>query len=366
MNTNLETLVQTLDAQDKSKMDYLVTPASGKVFFINDHLIMEKDGTQITYRPTDYFHQLASDKLKINKTYYDRMRNLAPELLASNVNWWLSKEDANMLLRTFEGEQNVAGALLSDRYSVMDNMEVLLETLDAVRKTGVHIEIKQADVTDTRMYLSVTAPEVEVQATEMLKSYSKALKAGSGVVSGFILTNSEVGAGAFNIKPRAVILACTNGLIMAQDSIKKVHMGARLDQIGMMANSDVKRANLNLIKEQVKHAVNTFLSKDYLQKVVNFYTENGAPEIQAPVNNIIQVIGKEYNITEARRESILNYFIKGGDMRRIGIYNAMTEELQDLKSPDLQYETEGIAHSVLLNFNKIERQAGNIAKYSNN
>lgn len=372
MNTTIPStidgLIETLDNQHKSKADFLINPSSGNVLFLDGQLVMTKHAGDlpITYRPTDYFHSMASEKLKINKTYYDRMRELAPTLLDANVNWWLKAENANLLLRTFEGEQNVARTLLSDRYSVMDNMEVLLETLDAVKKSGVEVTIKQADVTDTRMYLSVICPEVEIQATEMLRNYAKALKVGSGVCSGFIMTNSEVGAGAFSIKPRAVILACNNGMVMTQDSLKKIHLGAKLDTIGMMENSDVKKANIRLVQEQVKHAVKTFLSKDYLQKTIDWYQKLGEPMIEAPITDVIKVIGQEYSISEQRRASILNHFVDGGDRRRIGMFNAITEELQTLGNADVAYESEKIAHSVLINFSKIERRAGHIAKISSN
>lgn len=367
---NLQTLVTNLEAQDKQKQDYIVTPGSGNLVFMGGDLVLTKEATNITYKPTDHFHMLTADKLKIPSGYYNRLRREAVSLLDDNVNHWLKKSEGNFMLRTFEGDNNVARAILSDRYSVMDNMDVLLQTLDAVRASGVNVEIKQAEITDTRMYLSIVCPDVEIQAKEMLEKYAKTLQVGHGVCAGFTLANSEVGAGAFNIRPRAVILACNNGMVRTEDGLKKIHLGARMESTGalnMEANKDVRKANLNLIKQQVKHAVQVFLSKDYLQKTIDWYTNLGNKEIQAPVQNVLAVIGKEYDFTEQRKSSILNYFIKGADTRRIGMFNAITEELQsEGYNGDLRYDTETIAQQVLVNFDKFERQAGNIARLSDN
>jgi hypothetical protein len=49
-------------------------------------------------------HQQWSDRLKINKPYYDRMVVEAPELLAQNLNWWLQQTPEERLLRMLKPE----------------------------------------------------------------------------------------------------------------------------------------------------------------------------------------------------------------------------------------------------------------------
>lgn len=52
----------------------------------------------------------------------------------------------------------MARAFLSDRYSVIDNLDVLTATLDGVRQAGVDVSIDRCDLTDRRMYVRIIAP----------------------------------------------------------------------------------------------------------------------------------------------------------------------------------------------------------------
>lgn len=359
-------LMETLEQQNAIKKDYLA--ASGTLSFVGGQLVMVHAGTSVNFTPTPHFHAQMAEKLSIPKGYYDRMREKALGLLDDNVNHWLSDEGKNLLVRAFEpGEgDNVARALLSDRYNMIDNMEVLLETLDAIKATGIPVNVAGAELSDTRMFLRITCPEIEVQATEMLKAYRKAIAAGSSVITGFELQNSEIGCGTFQISPRAVVLACQNGLIKTNDALRRVHLGGKMDELGFYNNPEVKKANRELVKKQVSHAVKTFLSKDYLTKLVQSFTELGDKKIEAPIPQVIEVIASEYSITQERKNRILDYFIDGGDRRRIGIVNAITEEVQELTEDiDLKHDSEAITYDLLTKFDKIEAAAFKLERSAN-
>lgn len=354
----LNGLLATLDYQEQVKKDYVAS--TGHLQFLNGNLIVLKEGKSITYQPTKVFHSQMQEKLGIPAGYYNKILDGARKLLDENVNHWLHAEGKNLLVRTFEDgakEFNSARALLSDRYNIIDNYQVLMQTLETIKATGLNVEIVNAELSEKRMYLKVVCPDVEIQATEMLKEYRLAHQRGSGIISGFTLSNSEVGGGAFNIVPRAVVLACQNGMVITEDKLRNIHLGAKMDELGFGKNKAVVDANMKLIREQVKHAVNTFLSKDYLQKVVNTYTELGDKKIEAPVDKVIEVVAKNFQITEDRRANLLKYFIEGGDTRRMGVASAMTRECQDLADADLKHDTEVAAFQVLQDFGKIEAEA---------
>lgn len=352
----LQGLITTLDYQESVKKDY-VAPST-QLLFVDGKLVTTINDKQISYEPSSHFHAQVAAKLDIPKGYYDRMLQKSTTLLDQNVNHWLKSESKNLLVRTFEdGAKGFqARALLSDRYSIIDNHNLLIETLEAIKQTGIIVEIVEARLSETKMYLRVVAPQVEVEAKELLKNYRLAIAKGSFIVSGFTISNSEVGNGSFGICPRAVVLACNNGMTNTEDSFKKIHLGGKMDQIGFQENRDVVRKNLALIQEQIKHAVKTFLSKDYLQKLVDKYTLIGDKPIEAPIDKVIEVVAKEYSITEERKSNILKYFIEGGDTRRIGLASAMTFEAQSL-DPDLKEETEQASFDMLKNFQSIEAAA---------
>lgn len=359
-------LVDLLESQNEIKKDYL--SPTGQMFFLDGKLHMTHAGQTIQFNPTDHFHGQAAEKLGIPKGYYDRMKGRALNLLDQNVNHWLSDEGKNMLVRTFDGHDDqpgVARAMLSDRYSMIDNYEVLLETLDAIRSTGSKIEVVSAELSDTRMYLKVVAPEVEVQAKEMLRDYKLAAKVGTSIFSGFTVQNCEIGGYSFMVAPRAVVKACMNGMVKTDDTFRRVHLGGKIDELGMDANDRIKNANRKLIREQLSHAIKLFLSKEYLNKLVDSFTVLGQKEIVAPLSQVVEVIAKNYGIDQDRKNSILNYFIKGGDTRRIGMVNAITEEVQGLKDVDQKNDGEMMTYGMLQKFDSIEAEAIKLSQSAN-
>jgi hypothetical protein len=353
----LQGLIATLDYQEKVKRDYVASPSS--LIFHDGQLQVVGSGETVTYRPTDHFHSQMAEKLNIPGGYYKKMLAQASSLLDTNVNHWLNTESKNFLVRTFQDAAKgyQARAFLSDSYSIIDNYQILMEALESIKEAGVNVKVVNAELSETRMYLKVVAPEIVIQATEMLRNYRLSMDAGTGVISGFVLQNSEVGNGAFQIMPRAVVLACTNGAVMTQDALRKIHLGSRMDELGFNKNKNVMAANVRLIKEQMKHAVKVFLSKEYLKKVVDTYSDLGQPKIEAPVQNVIEVVGKKYQIGEERRANILKYFIEGGDTRRMGLASAMTRECQDLTNADTKHETEVASFEILKDFKPIEAAA---------
>lgn len=353
----LGALVETLESQEKIKKDYLVNGSN--LIFHEGNLVMTHADQNVTFKPTSIFHSQIGEKLNIPKGYYDKMKEKAVKLLDDNVNHWLKDEGKNMLIRSFRPEEgdNVARAFLSDRYNMIDNVDVLMQALESIKDSGFKVDIVGAELSETRMYLKVTCPDIEIKATEMLKNYRKTVQVGTGIISGFVLQNSEIGYGSFQISPRAVVLACDNGLVNTSDAMRKVHLGGKLDDLDFHKNDRIKNANRKLVKEQVRHAVAQFLSKDYLQKTINKFTELGQKEIEAPIAGVVEVVAKDYGITQEKKSELLNFFIRGGDTRRIGMANAITELAQTYGDPDQRNDTEAITWDMLKNFNRIEASA---------
>lgn len=361
----LQNLFKQLELQEELKYDAIVSPSL--IHYTNGKLVVVDKKNEVVFTPTDHFHSQMAEKMGIPFQYYKRLLS-NPEnmpLLDSNVNHWLSQYDKNLLVRMFKNAHNEAAnsarALLSDSYKIMDNYPVLVAALEAIKESGVRVQIKEAELSNTRMYLSVVAPDVEIQAKEMLKEYRLSAKAGTtGVISGFTLSNSEIGAGSHCITPRAVILACNNGAVVTEDRLRNVHLGAKMDELGFNKNKAVMRKNQELVREQIIHAVKIFLSPEYLKKLVDVYEKLGQPEIVVPVEKMIHVIAKDHGITEERKSNILQHFVEGGDMRRIGLANAITRECQGLEDADLKHDSEEVAYDVLKNFAKYEVAASKI------
>ncbi len=342
----LQDLVLSLEQQHATKHDYVVTSGS---IIMNDGSLILPSNREI-YAPNLICHEGISEKLGIPLAYYQRMKTELPQLLDTSVTSWLhNQSDKKVLLRTFETSgDSIARAFLSNSYLALDNYDVLFAALDAIKSTGVKVEITKAVVTDRRLYLMCVAPEVEVDATNMLKGYlanGDKSHLGNGIISGFVITNSEVGQGQFQVRPRAVILKCNNGLIVPDDSFSRVHLGSKLEEGLVTWSQETKNKNYELIISQVKDAVNTYMSKDYLGKVIDRIAEASGQRLERPVDTV-QHVCKHLRYNDTQRQSILDFFLRDGDLSAAGVVHAITRHAQDEK-PDDQYNMEVQAFTIL-------------------
>ena len=173
---------------------------------------------ELILQPFNTAHGQLKERLDIPAKYYDRLMR-HPELLQANINYWMKEVNKNYFLRIFEDKSTNTGYLrtiLSDKFFTLDNWDVLLATMDAVKESGVKLEIESCDISENKMYVRFIAPGVERDASKILKNYK--LPDGSEpnnpkICAGFVVSNSEIGCGRFFVAPRLIVLACKNGKI---------------------------------------------------------------------------------------------------------------------------------------------------------
>lgn len=354
-NMNLEELVSTLEIQNSQKADYIL-PAKD-IRMMNDVSLFSQTTQAGLYVPTDVVHMQLQDKLSIPSAYYRRMQSNCPELLANNVNTWLDKynETKGLMLRTFESNGgNTARGLLSSYYNVIDNFDILFAALEIIKNSGVKVQIKECNITDKRMYVNIAAPEIEVNAENALRNYLRYgdnASAGNGIIAGFTIVNSEVGCGSYEISPRATVLRCMNGLIVKEDSFRKIHLGAKLNDGKINWSETTKKKNMELIMAQTKDAVNTFLSEGYLSGIVQKIERASYEKLEKPfdaIQNVCRKVAEKLPLQEDRKKDILSYFMSSGDHAASGIFQALTHEAQTMDA-DNRYELESYAFELLPN-----------------
>jgi len=118
------------------------------------------------------------------------------------------------------------------------------------------VQFDGLDLTERRLYARVVAPQIRAYAPALLAGYrspfggevyipgrsrtpeqarAAAAREGRGyepgtepvLFAGFVITNSEVGDGAWSITPRIVAEICGNGLQITADIARAVHLGAK-------------------------------------------------------------------------------------------------------------------------------------------
>jgi hypothetical protein len=375
---DLKELVFELQSQNKQKRD-IILPAKflsmerGKIVVNNPSSNPELSKilyeTGISETTEGHTQRLVLDrlntidphlvgKLEIPTRYFDKCDNEEDiALLDANVNHWLQM-DGNILLRTFvdkEGGTGVARALLSDKFRMIDNYDILLATLQAVeavrKETGIDIQLdeKGADVSDKRLYLRFIAPQVEIDSPNLLKHYrpngSRPSGVGNGIISGFAISNSEVGFGQFSIAARAKILVCGNGMVSTSEKFKQRHLGAKMEEFQVWSEES-RTKNLELVIAQIKDSVREYVSADCLGRVVADLEAKAGYEVKHP-GDCIKQVSQSIGISDDKADEILNMFIKSSDVSALGVVNAFTLYAHTKADADLQFDIENKAMEIL-------------------
>ena len=373
-HTTLAELVNELKDQNMQKKDFVV-PANllsmenGQLVVNNynedDSLskllkevgIESESNNKLILNCLPILHQNLSDKLDIPRRYYNRIQTLEEtQLIDSNVSHWLKNMKGNIFLRTFinkDENKGYARAILSDRYNVIDNFDVLFATLEAVKESGLNLKIEDngCDLTESKMYIRFVLPDVEINAPDLLKNYKnpkgEGSSVGDGIITGFVITNSELGQGSFSISPRAVVLKCSNGMVFKNDAFGKIHLGGKMGEFSQIDwSEETKRKNYELIQAQVKDAVKKFTSEDFLASKISELNEYAEVDLKHPIETVKNV-SKFLNITEEKEKSILDFFMRGGDFTAMGVSQALTFYAHETKDADEAHEMDSVAIDIL-------------------
>lgn len=397
-NATLPDLAELLRNQQGRKLD--VVAAASALRVRNGNLIIDGAGdpvltpsgvtqTDAAFRPTAVADGHFAEKLGIPVAYLRRMRHNRIDLYDANVNGLLRgrsvrradgtadvvhpADGRRFLVRCFRGDggPGIARAVLSDQYKVIDNLDALMAALDGIRQAGTRVVIESADLTDSRMYVRVVAPQISALAPVLLDGYRNPFgdstlnqarshgrtddpdarfgRAPGGepiVFAGFVLTNSETGDGAFTITPRLVVQVCRNGMTITKDAMRAVHLGSKLDEGRVRWSEDTQTKNLELITAKARDAVSTFLDTRYMaDAIAGIERKAGRPVTQPAV--AIQNAGKALSFSQDQIDGILDHFIRGGQPTAAGVVNAITSYAQTIGNADTAADMESRALKAL-------------------
>lgn len=397
-STDLGSYAQLLQTRQVLKEDFVV-PATrlvsenGVLVYHNGVADVDADGvTQRSgrYHITQVFIEGLASRLGVPVGYLKRIHTERPDLFDANVNGWICggfsentngivsypADTRNVFFRTFRGEgseNGIARAITSDRFNAIDDYDILVATLKAIKEAGVDLQPGdvQCNLTDRGSYVFVNVPSIAVLAPELLKAYRSPFdngqrRAGEAgphtpgtidnglgtyggqpiVSAGFAIRNSEVGKGRYSITPRLVVQICKNGLTVARDAFSKVHLGGQLDEGAVVWSDATRRANLDLIIGQTKDAVSTFLNVEYVRSVVTELEAKSATPVNDPAT-FIPAVAKKLLFSEQDAAGILNHFILGGAINAGGVVHAFTSYAQTVGDADKAFQLEEKAFEAL-------------------
>jgi hypothetical protein len=387
-NISLPDLVALLRTEATHRLD--VIAGSGALRSEGARLVLK--GTQpqlgpdgVTMTAGEYaFNDVAlgqvADKLNVPAQYLRRVHRDVPGLFDTTFNMLMERTDRRFLVRaqrtpapgtgldalpghgfsrpvfadtlpavTGHGGDGTVRALLSDRYHRLDSLEVLVAALEGIRASGVAARIDGADLSDTRMSVRVVAPGVAVQAPILLHRYRSPFNGQAGkdlpvLWAGFVLSNSEVGCGAFSIRPRLRVLACGNGLVIPAEGLRRTHLGARHDgEDGVVAWSEATTTKaLDLITSKTADAVAAYLDVDYVTRMVRDLEAVAGVPVTDP-DTTLKVVAQRLRVPDSAMAEVLAHFVAGGDATAGGVMHALTSVAQTLPDADAAHDLEAVA-----------------------
>ena len=141
--------------------------------------------------------RLLANRLRTPFSYLERC---PAELQAENLNYWLEQErkERNTFFCRFNGQRQVR-AVFTDRYTAIDNTEILSKMLELNFRPEQEVQY----MLDDGMMV--------VKVPEYAKSFEVALK--DAVVPGISIGNSEIGFLSFCIECFYLRLVCANGMV---------------------------------------------------------------------------------------------------------------------------------------------------------
>jgi hypothetical protein len=277
----------------------------------------------------------ASEQVGIPIKYVRKMATERPELLAHNLNDWFTSTPARRLVRTLDGK---ARALLSDRYQRIDNYEVSIVALEAFGSRS--LDVVSAEVTESRLYIKAIDPSMSREVTSSTRK-------GDVVQAGVLLKNSEVGLGRLSFEAWALFLACLNGM-KREGSKGWNHVGRKIEDQDMSYLTDATleasdRVDMMVLRDTLANMFDQGGFDAWMSKLEGATSQHITGRPQAA----IEVLSERLLLAQSETDNILGHLIRGGDLSRYGLINAVTRTAEDVHDYDRATELEGIGNRIL-------------------
>lgn len=352
----LQELAREIQRRAEAKQDFLAPVA--RIQAVVRPRVNDNNGAQIV--PAQPALQIGELRLPINEVaggqlaeytgipaaYYKRMASQAPELLVANVNRWLGeKAGEKRLVRTLDASVR---AVLSDSYRSLDNEDLAESILPVLYQHNLIVMSSQ--ITERRLYIKA----VDASIT---KDIPTGHRLGDGTHTIFdtlspaiTISNSEVGFGRLLIETGVYTKGCTN-LALFGPAFAKYHTGKRQDisdDVYELLTDETKRLTDAAIWSQVRDVISGALDRVKFEAVTQKL--QGATEDRVEADNVeevIEVVGKRYDLNSTERKGVLASLIEGGDLSRYGLHSAITHFSAKVENYDRATDLERIGAKVI-------------------
>jgi hypothetical protein len=309
VSMKLEKLIEELEGQKPLKWDKKLNSSQIEMGLDENLPFLHIQGKKAVLI-TKPCHDQIAEKLEIPLKYYHKMESEAPELLAENVNTWLQKTRKDFFIR---GLGDSARAFLSDRYRVIDHLDVLYCALNELQAHSA--EIEDCFLSETEMNMKVKSQKLRdfVRHKDDL------------IMGGLFLTNSETGHKALRVEPRLFRVKCSNGMIVEELVTREIHIGNGDEIADEIIYLSLRRS--------IRELFNRF------GEIVLMMRESTEAKIRNP-QKVIQNVVEQYRLSESQKANILMAFGAEPEYDQYGIASAVTLAAQKEETWEKSVELE--------------------------
>jgi len=308
----LESLIRELERQKSLKWDKKLRSSEIEMGLDESLPFLHIQGKKAVLI-TKPCHDQIAEKLEIPLKYYHKMEEETPELLTENVNTWLRRNNKDVFLR---GLDEAARAFLSDRYRVIDHLDVLMCALNELQAHDAEIE---------DCFLSETEMNIKVKS-QTLRDFVR--HKDDLMIGGIFLSNSETGHKALRVEPRLFRVKCSNGLIIEEMVTREIHIGNGDDAFDEIIYLSLRRS--------IRELFNKF---GEIIQALRESSEIKVKNAQKMISNVVE----HYRLSEGQRDNILMAFGAEPEFDKYGIANALTLAAQKETTWERSVEMERIA-----------------------
>lgn len=340
-------LAAEIDRQANAKKDFIVPTQAAQ-------MIQQADTVALAFGDRELgIGGVAHDQIGLHTgipaKYYDRMLAEAPGLLANNVNAWFNKYPARRMVRTLDGR---ARAFLSDSYRPLDNYELAEAALPVLMNLGV--EVISSEITEKRLYIKAVDKSVirEIPAGHSMGDGTHTIVRMRALSPSITISNSEIGFGSLAVLGGTFDAFCTNLAIFGERSMKKYHVGAKHGDIAegevySMLSDKTRRLDDAALWSKIGDVIRGAFDVARFDALVGKLKETQEQALTGDIPKVVEVTAQRFGMNEGERKSVLDHLIKGGDLSRFGLHNAVTRTAEDLVDYDRATEFERMGGQII-------------------
>lgn len=361
-NGNLTTIHTTALEARKSFVD-VVTDQTGVTFYPNGKVGIVGEASadfgpsSNVATPTRKAHRQLAGRANVPAAYYDRILGGHGDLWVHTMTELTADTTPALYRMIVDGPTATLRAALSDRYQVIDNVDILTTLLRAFTESGLgdsDLEVRgDFDAADGALRLRVVVPAIGINARDLVAKYRSPFDRRTGeelpmIFAGIEVANSETGNGAYSIKPRVELQVCRNGMVrdVAGEQFRRVHLGARLESGVIAWSEETRQRQLELVASAARDAITTFISPEYLRRVVDEASAAAGVEV-ASVESAMRSVVTTASLSDDEASAVLDAFMRSGDTSVLGLAHAVTAAAQDVTDGERQSEMEAAFWSIV-------------------